>query len=75
MKRSQAFLRAERKRRRHLPTSRSQRDHVVRLARELGIEPPRVYSLTEASDAITRLEAMKRQPMLAGFAASTGAAK
>jgi hypothetical protein len=73
VRQSAAFVAAERKRRRHLPTSRPQRDTVVRLARELGIEPPSVYSLAEASDAITRLKAMKRQPVLAGFSASTSA--
>lgn len=70
-RRSQAFLNAERKRRHHLPVSKDQRKHLERLAQEMGIEPLRVRSLAEASKAITELEAMKRQPVLAGFAAST----
>lgn len=76
MKRSAAFLAAERKRRRHLPVSKAQREHLERLAREAGIEALQVRSLAEASKAIDKLEklkANKHQPVLQGFAASTGA--
>ena len=70
-----AFLKAERKRRRHLPVSKEQRAHLDRLAREMGVEPLEVRSLAEASKAIEDLQAMKRQPVLSGFAGSTGAGR
>jgi len=45
-----------------------QRHRLVELSSQVGIEPPRVYWSTDASDAITRLEGMLKQPMLEGFA-------
>jgi hypothetical protein len=75
VKRSAAFLAAERKRRRHLPVSKEQREYLDRLAREVGVEPLDIHSLAEASKAIEELKAIKRQPVLQGFAASTGAGR
>jgi hypothetical protein len=72
VKRSAAFLRAERKRRRHLPVSKTQKGYLKRLAEDVGVEVPQVHSLEEATRAIERLEEIRRQPVLAGFSASTG---
>ena len=68
-----AFLKAERKRRRSLPVSVEQRRTLKRLSLKAGVEMPKVHSCAEASDAITQLDEMLRQPTLSGFSASTGA--
>jgi hypothetical protein len=59
-----AFLKAERARRRHKSVSPEQRRHLKRLSLKAGIEMPKVYSRAQATDAITRLEEMRRQPTL-----------
>lgn len=48
---------------------------MTRLARQAGVETPRVYSAAEATEAITRLEGMLRQPVLEGFRGSTRSSK
>lgn len=62
-----AFLKADRARRNHIPVSVEQRRHLKRLSLKAGVEMPRVYSMGQATDAITRLEEMLRQPVLEGF--------
>ena len=71
MKRSAAFIAAERARRRHVAVSPSQRDWLIRLARKQGIETPRVRSSAVATKAITALEKRTKpfQPELEGFGA------
>jgi hypothetical protein len=67
VKRSQAFLAAERARRsRPLATPR-QRSCIAALSREAGIEVPKVHWARDASDAIDRLKSILREPMLEGF--------
>ncbi len=69
--RSAAFLEAERKRRNHISVSVEQRRTLSKLARKAGVILPKVYSMQQASDAITRLEEMLSQPVLEGFSRST----
>jgi len=71
--RSAAFLKAERKRAQRRPATPAQRYRLDELAKQLHMEPPQVYWSCDAQVLITRLEGMLRQPMLAGFSASTGA--
>lgn len=73
MKRSAAFLRAERTRRRERTVSPRQRYTLTRLATQAGIELPTVRWSREASDAIKRLKDYVEQPVLGGFSASTSA--
>ncbi len=62
--RSAAFLAAERTRRfRRSPTA-PQRNTIAHLAGIAEIETPTVRWSNEASDAITRLEAIVREPTL-----------
>ena len=62
---------------RFIRTPASVADHrkAGELAKELGIEKPTFFWSHDAQEAIERMEAMVRQPVLAGFAASTGAGK
>lgn len=50
----------------------AQHQRIAELAEELEMERPAVFWSHDAVEVIQRLEAMKRQPVLAGFAASTG---
>jgi hypothetical protein len=65
--RSAAFLEAERARRANRLPSDRQRRTLALLSRRAGIEMPEVRWRSEASDAITRLERLLRQPILDGF--------
>jgi hypothetical protein len=51
----------------------SQHHRIAELAGELNMEKPTVFWSHDAVEVIKRLEAMKRQPVLTGFAASTSA--
>jgi hypothetical protein len=62
-----AFIKAERTRRQRRPASARQRRKLHALARQAGVEMPRVFWSCDASDAITRLEQYLAQPMLEGF--------
>jgi len=59
-----AFRAAERARQDRRPATPQQRQQLLRLSREVGIELPRIYWSCDAIDAIKRIEALKRQPML-----------
>lgn len=61
---SRAFLVAEQARRRFKPVSAPQRGTLARYSRMAGIELPIVRTSTQASDAISRLEKIVRQPTL-----------
>lgn len=65
---SAAFVSAERSRRYRKGTTPAQRRRLEQLAGQLGIEVPAVAWRDEASDAITRLERLLRQPALGGVA-------
>lgn len=68
MKRSPAFIAAERTRQLRTKATPAQRHRLNELALQAGVEPPRVFWACDASDAITRLERYLAQPMLEGFA-------
>jgi hypothetical protein len=69
---SQAFREAERARREGHRVSLDQRRHLKKLALKAGIEMPDVFNARQATDAITRLEGLLRQPELEGFRAVSG---
>jgi len=54
------------------PAGVAEHQRAAELANELGMEKPAFFWSHDAQEAIERMEAMVRQPVLAGFAASTG---
>ena len=75
MKAAQAFREAERNRRSGKSVSVKQRRELKRLSLKAGIEMPRVFNSTQATEAITDLEKLLKpqaQPELEGFGVVAG---
>lgn len=53
------------------PAVPAQHQRAAELAAELGMEKPTFFWSHHAQEVIERMEEMVRQPVLAGFAAST----
>jgi hypothetical protein len=64
---SEAFRQAERTRQLRTKATAPQRHRLAELAKQVGMETPRVFWSCDASDAIERLESILRQPVLEGF--------